>query len=241
MAYTLNLFRGAMDLLFPRHCAGCGGEVGAEARYVCWDCLAQVALIQSPFCEVCGDPMEGQITGPVTCAACVRKAPWFDRARSAARFRGVLRDIIHAFKYQDATWLGRDLNVLLRACYGAHYAACHPDAVTYVPLHALRERERSYNQSLLLAQAMAAGDAGLAVQHFLQRVRPARSQTHLTASERIANVKGMFAVAAGSHLAGQHILLIDDVMTTGATVNECARVLKQGGAAAVWVLTVARG
>ena len=113
--------------------------------------------------------------------------------------------------------------------------------MTYVPLYPARERERSYNQALLLAQGLAAACPTLALRACLRRVRATPSQTHLTAGERIANVKAVFATQASRDTAGRRILLIDDVMTTGATVNECARTLKEAGAALVGVLTVGRG
>jgi ComF family protein len=133
------------------------------------------------------------------------------------------------------------LATLLRACYDIYFAGAGLDTVTYVPLYPARERERSYNQALLLAQGLAAACPSLVLRACLRRIRPTPSQTHLTASARLANVKAMFSIRALRHVAGRRILLVDDVMTTGATVGECARMLKQAGAALVGVLTVGRG
>ena len=181
------------------------------------------------------------MASPVVCAGCTARPPAFERARSVARFRGVLRTVLHDFKYRGATWLSRDLAVLLRVCYEIYFARANLDTVTYVPLYPARERERSYNQARLLAQGLAAACPSLVLKTCLRRVRPTPSQTNLTAGERLANVKATFSTQASQNMAGRRILLVDDVMTTGATVNECARVLKQAGAALVGVLTVGRG
>ncbi|MFH1476973.1 MAG: double zinc ribbon domain-containing protein [Verrucomicrobiota bacterium] len=234
----LNAF---MDVIFPRSCAGCGGEVVGSHGYLCWDCLVRLQWIQTPFCQICGDPLAGEVPLPVICAGCAAKLPAFERARSVARFRGVLRMILHDFKYRGATWLSRDLVSLLRACYEIHFARAGLDTVTYVPLYPARERERSYNQALLLAQGLAAVCPSLVLRACLRRLRPTMSQTHLTAGQRLANVKDMFAIRDPKDMPGRRILLVDDVMTTGATVNECARMLKQAGADLVGVLTVGRG
>lgn len=230
-----------LDVVFPRACAGCGREAGGISGYLCWDCQTRFEWIQPPFCEICGDPFEGEISSSVVCESCRQALPAFERARSAARFRGVLRALLHDFKYRGATWLGPNLVTFLRICYETYFARASFDTVTYVPLYPTRERERSYNQARLLAQGLARIYSNLVLRECLQRVQPTKSQTHLTAAERLANVKGMFAVQAPERLAERRILLIDDVMTTGATVNECARMLKQAGAALVGVLTVGRG
>ena len=238
MKPLLNAF---MDVIFPRTCAGCGREAGGQSGHLCWDCLARLEWIHPPFCQICGDPLEGEVALPVVCAGCAARLPAFERARSVARFRGVLRTTLHDFKYRGATWLNRDLAALLRACYEIYFAKAGLDTITYVPLYPARERERSYNQALLLARGLAAVCPSLTLRACLRRVRPSPSQTHLTAGERLANVQAMFSIRAPRDTAGRRILLVDDVMTTGATVNECARTLKQAGAALVGVLTVGRG
>lgn len=238
MKPMLNAF---MDIIFPRACAGCGGMVGDPVGYLCWDCLTHLEWIHPPFCQICGDPMDGAVPAAVVCAGCAACPPAFERARSVARFRGVLRTVLHDFKYRGATWVSRDLVLLLRVCYQIYFARAGLDTVTYVPLHPVRERERSYNQARLLAQGLASACPSLALRACLRRVRPTPSQTHLTAAERLANVKSMFFAQSPKDVAGRRILLVDDVMTTGATVNECALALKQAGADLVGVLTVGRG
>ena len=183
------LLHAIIDVVFPRTCAGCGHEVGGASGYLCWDCLTRLAWIHPPFCQICGDPLEGDVPLPVVCAGCKARLPAFERARSVARFRGILRTILHDFKYRGATWLSRDITVLLRACYDIYFAGAGLDTVTYVPLYPARERERTYNQAQLLAQGLAAVCPSLILRACLRRVRPTPSQTHLTADERLANVK----------------------------------------------------
>jgi ComF family protein len=199
--------------------------------------MASVQIVQPPYCERCGDPVDGQVPGAYTCAWCARRAPGFDRARS----RGVLKELLHRFKYGRMTHLSVDLVRLLTACVDTHYARGLVDAVAFVPLYPRRERERSFNQSRLLAQGVARFLQVPVARRCLTRVRPTATQTDLNASQRRANVRGAFAAANEDWIEGRRFLLVDDVMTTGATVDECSDVLKRAGATAVYVATVARG
>lgn len=177
-----------------------------------------------------------------TCGVCQLNPPDFDRARSAGRFSGVLRELLLAFKYRGATWLSMDLAGLLHGCVMAHLAADQVDLVMPVPLHASKLRDRGYNQAALLAEALG---RSLDRPHFadlLVRVRPTPTQTRLHAEDRRRNVKGAFSAAgAEAWIRARTILLVDDVMTTGATLSEAAAVLREAGAWRVWAVTVAHG
>ena len=233
-------FSALMDILFPRACAGCGTEAGDEALYLCWDCLSRLSVIHSPLCRICGNPVEGAVEDNFVCLSCVRKKPFFNIARSAVRYTGVIQRLIQDFKYQSATWLSHDFAELMIACAKAYLSETDIDAVTSVPLYHAKERERSYNQAFILAKGVTKYFHKPLVKNILCRIRPTQSQTHLTYFEREANVKNVFAVKKANLVKGSSILLIDDVMTTGATVNECSRVLKKAGAEKVSVLTLAR-
>jgi ComF family protein len=199
-------------------------------------------VVQIPFCERCGDPVAGAVLGPFECAWCRKTEPAFDWARSAVRYDGVAKDCLRRFKYNAGTWLLDDLVQWLVALWRACPASAHEaDVVTGVPLYAKRERERGYNQSALLADRLASR-IGIPFQRgLLWRNRSTTSQTHLTAAQRVHNVRGVFSVPWPGRVRGARIVLVDDVMTTGATVNECSRALKAAGADSVMVLTVARG
>lgn len=215
--------------------------MGSSAGHLCWDCLAALEIIHPPFCGRCGDPVDGAITRDYVCSFCANRPPAFDLARSAARYRHALKGMLHRFKYSSAVYLAPDLATLLQSCVCVHYNTEALDAVAWVPLHPARERARTYNQSGLLAAALARRLNLPTARGCLARLRDTATQTHLSARERSANVRGAFAVQNPEWVDGRRFLLVDDVMTTGATVNECARALKGAGAAKVFVVTVARG
>lgn len=231
-----------LDMISPRTCAGCGAWTCRDERsYLCWDCAAALPLLTTECCVVCGEAPGGAVGQGWLCSACLAKKPCFDSARSAARFAGTVKTMIHAFKYQKGIWLCGDLAGLLEAAYAASPARGAVDAVAYIPLHRLKQRQRTYNQSELLASALARRIGKPLLRGAARRAVATQSQTHLTAAVRTVNVKGVFEVQRPERIRGLRILLVDDVMTTGATVNECAGVMKEAGAAAVHVLTAARG
>ncbi|OGV59518.1 MAG: hypothetical protein A2283_01430 [Lentisphaerae bacterium RIFOXYA12_FULL_48_11] len=237
----MQLLSTLLDLVYPRTCTVCGVATGAGQGYVCWDCMAGFEVIGRPFCSVCGDPAEGMIEHDYQCSYCQRKKPGFDVARSALRYRGAVRDVLQLLKYSRQTYLVDDLLPYLSACLSSNYSRVLFDAVTFVPLYPKKERERTFNQARLLA-ARLAGKHGLPfLPNCLERVRYTATQTELNASARRENVSGAFAPLNRKWINGRTLLLVDDVMTTGATVDEVSRVLKEAGASGVFVLTVARG
>lgn len=231
----------ALDVCYPRRCEGCGGHSEPGGGHLCWDCLAGAHYIADPICARCGDPVDGLVEHAFECSWCRRTQPAFDRARSVLRFRGTMREAIHRYKYNRATHLSADLGMLLAGCVRAHFSDERFDAIACVPLHPVKARARSYNQARLLAVELGR-QLGVAVAHrALARLRFTRTQTRLNAEERRRNVRGAFRAALPEWIDGRRWLLVDDVMTTGATVDECARVMKAAGAVSVSVVTLARG
>jgi len=230
-----------LDIVFPRHCAGCGQTVDRPCGHICWDCFRTIELRESGLCQLCGLKIEGRIAHEFTCSACRDHPPAFDTARAAGRFGGVLRELLHQFKYGRATWLCHDLADLLHGCVLAHYAAEEVDLVVPVPLHNQKQRDRGYNQAALLAAALAPRLARLFAGDALVRTRATPTQTRLHAGQRRQNVHNAFAVRSPEWVRGRTVLLVDDVMTTGATLSEVAATLKRAGAWRVWAATVARG
>lgn len=188
--------------------------------------------------------MEQQSAGRIAacCKQCLRHPPYYDLARSAAAFSGPVRDLIHAFKYKHATWLQNELSNMLAGCVITYYKNECIHAVCPVPLNRTKERKRGYNQAALLASAVARDSKTIYVPNVLVRTRNTPTQTHMHARERRRNVAGAFQ--SPSHLRpwvyGRCFLLIDDVMTTGSTLSECAAALKANGAERVLAATVAR-
>ena len=234
------LARGVLDIVYPRVCAICGtGDIGG--KYICWDCLAGMPFIRDPYCSICGDPFEGEVTDDFVCSWCLQHAPGFDMARSAVRYRGAVGKVLQQFKYHHATHLAYDLSLLLEGCVNAHLRKGGIDAIAYVPLHPRKARARSYNQARLLAEQLSRR-LGIPVErNALRRVRWTSTQTRLSAEARRANVSGAFVCPIPDWVEGRRWLLVDDVMTTGATVDACARVLQNHGARRVVVASVARG
>lgn len=234
-----RFFTALLDLLLPSFCLACEKPLGPAPKLLfCPDCLAGIHCITSPLCPCCGRAYLVAPGGDHHCGACLAKPRHFSRARALFLYEEPVKEVIHRFKYQGKTAclpsfarLADNLPLLVEM--GG------VDWIIPVPLHPTRLRERGFNQALLLARAFFPKDrrvtAGLLV-----RLRPTEPQTSFNGAARRTNLKNAFAVVKPHRLAGKKILLIDDVFTTGTTVNECARVLKKAGAAEVMVLTLAR-
>ena len=240
-ALCAKLMGGVADWLYPRLCPGCGKMSDHPGRHLCWECLSRVELYTSGLCTLCGSFTEGKVEHAFVCGVCRQAKPSFDRARAAGRFAGVLREQVHQFKYGNALWLRHDLTDLLEGCLNAHFTPEAVDVVVPVPLHPVRQRERSYNQSALLAQELARRIDRRFDGQSLARVHRTETQTALDAVRRRMNIRGAFSVVKPEWVSARCVLLVDDVMTTGATLNECARMLKKAGTRTVWAVTVGRG
>lgn len=243
-AYQLG--KGWIDailaFLYPENCQICQNRRAKPGEgYVCSECRRQIAWIEPPFCTRCGLPYEGEITTSFTCANCRDIPFYFKYARSAVVAQGIALDIIHRFKYRRALWFEPLLAGLLvhQAQPALKDGPWH--RIIPVPLHSTKLREREFNQAELLAAALSAATGIPLEQHAITRVKATRTQTELSREERRENIRDAFAPAMDSDLSGQRIVLIDDVFTTGATTNACARVLARMGAAEICVWTLARG
>ncbi len=230
-----------LDMLYPRRCIGCGETTPDSFRYICWECWSDSARVEPPFCSLCGDPVAGAIDHDFICYSCSSKTPAFTAARSAARYDGVVGEALRKLKYEQALWLAPDLATLLHHCIQAEFPGREFDLLVPVPLHHVRKRGRGYNQATVLARELGRRLGRKTHPGLLKRIRPTISQTNLTAKARLSNVTQAFQFRKGHALTGRKVLLVDDVMTTGATVNACAEALKKGGAVTVHVITAARG
>lgn len=229
-----------LDLLFPPLCHVCRRFIPeAGALHICPSCLEDIQVLGSPLCQVCGIPFTGA-GADHPCGACLKARPSFDSARAALLYEGHCRELVHAFKYRNKTHLRRPLALLSAAVLREFVASRGPDVIVPVPLHVRRLRSRGFNQALLLGELLAREWGLPLARRALARVRWTEPQIGLPADQRRENVKGAFAVSGRPVLAGKKVLLVDDVLTTGSTAEECSRVLKRSGAAEVTVITVAR-
>ncbi len=237
----MSLLSVIYDLVYPRICVCCGKIVGDYDGHICWDCRSTFKVITLPYCSRCGDPVDGKVENMYECSNCRRYKPYFEKARSAVYYSGAVREVIHQLKYRNQACLAHDLTKWLVAGYNVNYADITIDAIVAVPLYVKRERERTYNQSALLAKLLGRELKKTTYTRCLKRIRDTGSQVSLNARQRRKNIRHAFTVREPGWVNGRHLLLVDDVMTTGATVNEIARILKKANAASVHVLTVARG
>lgn len=228
-----------LSLLYPPHCAGCGRETPAEA-HLCEACLRGARRIREPFCARCSEPFDGAISGEFTCAECGGRDFHFQYAVAPYRAAGVVRELIHRFKYNRDFYLRHALAAwLAEGLADARLREPLPELLVPVPLHPAREREREFNQATELGELLSAR-SGIPLLEALRRTRYTTTQTQLDREKRMENLRGAFRLRQHAEVTGRHLLLIDDVYTTGSTVEECARILRLGGAASVRVLTVAR-
>ena len=226
------------DLFFPRHCAGCA--VAIRTGWLCADCSDSLIPVVPPRCETCSRPYSGALESFV-CSNCRGKAFHFRHAVAVMQSRGIVRELIHRFKYGGETWIAGLLGDFLRqGLRDARLIDLPFDAVVPVPLHPLRTREREFNQAEVLARNLARAQ-GWEFCDALQRVRYTVTQTHFDRRRRLENLRNAFRVCRNAAVEGKRLLLVDDVLTTGSTLDECARMLQRAGAEAIHALTVARG
>ena len=232
----------ALAFVFPEVCQLCHDERAARRDgYVCARCRSKVSPIEPPFCSRCGLPYPGDVTTPFECANCRDLEFHFCFARSAVAARGPVLEAIHRYKYNRAMWFEPFLAELLVDHAIAEFDRGEWDTIVPVPLHSAKERQREFNQAVRLGAHLSRA-TGLPLERgWLRRAEPTDTQTHLSREQRAQNVGNAFCAKPGLDLRDRRIVLMDDVFTTGATTNACARVLRQAGAAEVCVWTVARG
>jgi ComF family protein len=238
--------RGFGDVVFPPECVHCRAvvETSADAgfRHVCARCVLQLEWVRPPHCSTCGHPFFGIVEGDRVCPHCEGLQPVFREGRTAVLFKGPARAMVIELKYHRGLHIVDDMAEVFRRA--PHILDWVRGAVLVpVPLHARKLRERGYNQAAILAAALArAAGAGTEVQMLLRRRVDTATQTAFDRRTRLRNLKNAFALARpGALNPAPHYILVDDVFTTGSTLNSCARALRRGGGVNVDVVTFGHG
>jgi competence protein ComFC len=235
----LDPLRALSSLFYPPLCVVCSSNIDGH-EYLCESCRGRAPRITPPFCAKCSEPFSGAITQTFSCANCEHRTLHFDAAIAAYRSRGLVRKLVHDFKYGRQRHLRHPLAEWLReAMRDPRLHGRRFDLIVPVPLHPTRERERGFNQATLLAELLA-GQVAAPLSPALERIRYTITQTAYDRAERMENLHDAFRLRKNMNVRELHVLLIDDVLTTGSTLSECARVLKEGGAISVYAATAAR-
>lgn len=231
--------RGLIGIVYPPTCIACQAATG-EAQALCPACWRGIGFIERPYCERLGTPFPVDLGAGLLSPAAIADPPVFARARAVCRFDGTARDLVHRLKYGDRIELSLTLGRMM--VQAGRELTADADLVLPVPLHRTRLWRRRFNQALALARIVCR-ETGLPLETTaLTRIRRTRQQVGLTRAQRAENLQGAFhvSVAMRGCVEGRHVLLVDDVLTTGATVNAAARALMRAGARTVDVLTFAR-
>lgn len=237
------ILKATLDLVFPRSCIHCSGSIEASPYdFICADCASGLIECSPPACTTCGHPFYGAVVSAKSCPHCVELDPVFDQGKTLFIARETGRSLLHELKYRQGTYILKDLGRLVK--HSEHYLEYLQNATLVpVPLHPTKLRERGFNQSELIAELLArSAGSSTRIERLLIRKQYTQSQTRLNRSKRYQNVKNAFALAPNAVLDLQRLyILVDDVFTTGSTLNACARVLREAGVVHLKVATIGHG
>lgn len=247
-----RILRGLSDVIFPPSCVHCRGVVEQDAtaagaatgafRHLCRRCVAQLEFVHAPHCTTCGHPFYGVVDGERRCVKCEGLDPAFREGRTAVLFKGPARSLLIELKYHRGLHVLSDMEEIFRRAPHV-LERVRGTILVPVPLHPRKARERGYNQARLLAVSLArVAGGGARVETLLERVVDTQTQTAFDRRTRIANLKNAFALLGCADFnPALHYLLVDDVFTTGSTLNSCARALRRAGALNLDVVTFGHG
>ncbi|MDD5282317.1 MAG: ComF family protein, partial [Candidatus Omnitrophica bacterium] len=224
-----GLFAGIKDLIYPNCCLACKNKIGPDRKQIliCTQCWEKIEKNIPPFCVSCGRRLDKINAGKNMCSNCLKFKFNFDRAFSPCAYTGTIKKLIHEFKYAGKDYLGEPLgNLMNKFIKDYRLPIEYLDFIIPVPLHKSRVREREFNQAQILSEQIAKEFNKKILPDVLIRSRPTRTQTELSFEERCKNVKRSFLVKDPGLIKGANLLLIDDVLTTGATSSEAAGALK---------------
>lgn len=241
--FLKNIFSDLIDLIYPVRCHVCQKFLEKnehEGSAICSDCLNSFSRITSPFCPICRTPFISRTGINHHCENCLRKRPQYDALGAPYLYEGVLMDIIHRFKYSGKQHYANSLGRLLADFTKQWLPGPDNYLVMPIPLHPKKLRQRGFNQSLLLARIVSSVFNMELDFLSLRKIKDTIAQTNLTRKERRKNVRKVFEFTGNGNIKGRTIVLVDDVATTGSTLNECARILKRSRCKKVYGLVLAR-
>ena len=234
MEFQSTLFQ----FFLPPQCPCCEKFLEEGQQGFCLNCLSEIHWIEPPFCSICGIPFISKEVESHPCGACVTHRKYFTMARSLGTYEGSLQEAIHHWKYEGKTNLTPFFSEWMAEGLKRYWKPDSFDFLIPVPLHTQRLRGRGFNQALLLVKELSRRSGIPYRKTILQKKKPTVPQVNLSGAEREKGLRGAFHVVGMEELEGKWVLLVDDVYTTGATVNECSKVLLRGGAKRVDVLTL---
>lgn len=238
-----RIINSLADIIYPKACVVCKNNLKNKAsvdNLVCAGCWSKIKNNLPPFCHFCGRHLPPCNLTKNICPACLKKQLHFNRAFSPFMYEGVIKELIHAFKYKNKDYLGQTLSRPMVGFIKEYNLPIKDiDFILPIPLSKTRLREREFNQAEILAKGIAQEFKKELLAETLLRHRHTKTQTELEEKERLLNVKGSFSVARPQEIKGRNLLLVDDVLTTAATCSEAAYALKGAGANIVFVLTLA--
>ncbi|MBW2466183.1 MAG: ComF family protein [Deltaproteobacteria bacterium] len=238
--FRIGFWEILRDIFFPERCLSCSkGLQGRRTVSFCSACHEDIRIIREPYCTVCGKPFIKSAGGNHLCGYCIKKSWNFSRARAAVYYEGPIAEAVRIFKYNGKMY-GLDTFTALIPGNTLKSISQESDLIVPVPVHPKRLRKRGFNQALVLARKFFPESRNKIDPHVLERCQWTMSQAGLSGAERRGNVRNAFRVLQREKIKNKKILLVDDVFTTGATVNECARILKKNQAAEIEVFTFAR-
>lgn len=237
-----GILRSLQEIIYPRYCLLCHKKISVKdtKELVCTECIEAITLNIPPFCQKCGRHILGKYATKNICKDCAHTNFYFDRAWASCRYDDSVREMIHNFKYKNKIGLKKQLSELLIKFVKNYYLPVnHCDYVIPIPLSPSKFREREFNQAQILADELASHFGLKMMDSNLKRIRNTQSQTELEKKLRWQNIQGAFSLKESNLIREKVILVIDDVLTSGATISEAAKTLKEAGAAVVFALTIA--
>lgn len=241
-SFLKQLTQLVVEIFYPRSCLHCGDAVEhSDYQFLCSACSRELFLSKPPSCSTCGYPFFGMLAGPRICPHCTELDPLFEQGKTLFLAKGPARSIIHALKYQSGFYVLEDVKVMIAKI--PSYKDYFDGAILVpVPLHPTKERERGFNQSLVIAKSLNDATMSKDLQNLLVRKVYTQTQTRLSRTARHQNVKNAFALDSDAVvIPNQTYILVDDVITTGSTFNACAAALREAGATQIKVATLGHG